>query len=517
MLSTGWVFSKHFILCCRALRVGSDRGKITCKVSATYAHTTDHLPLLEGRNNTLSKHDNPDGSARDLLDQKLAQYHERGATKVKLGLTDIDGVMRGKYVGMDKFASLLRSQGGFCDCIFGWDVDDQLYASSQYTGWHTGFPDAAYRLIVDSERWPPGEDCPYFIGEFVGRDGGLHPLCPRTRLQQVLAEYSAAGLQVRSGFEYEFFVFDETPHSVRAKGYRELTPLTPGNFGYSVLRSSAESDLFAGFMDYCLELGCDIEGLHCETGPGVWEAALKSELGVDAVDRANLFKTFAKVYFQKHSLMATFMAKWSMDYPGQSGHFHFSLLDEADNNVLYTGTSEHHMSDIQRYAVAGLVRYLPELLVLIAPTINSYTRLVKGAWAPTAATWGIENRTTGIRVIPGSAKSQRIECRVGGADGNPYLAAAAVLAAALEGIQQCLEPSAPVTGNAYEVQDALPPEQQFPTNLRAATQRLAVSEVAAKHFGREFVEHFVMSREWECAEYDRHINNWQLERYFEII
>ena len=456
-------------------------------------------------------------SDQDVLTQKLTQYHEKGVTKVKLGLTDIDGVLRGKYVGLDKFAGLMEKGGGFCDCVFGWDVDDQLYDDSRYTGWHTGFPDAQYRLVVDSERWLPDENCPFFLGEFVGADESEHPICPRTLLNKVLDRAKADGAMVRSGFEYEFFVFQEDPHSVRDKGYQDLRPLTPGNFGYSVLRNSVESDLFAGLMDYCATFDCSLEGLHCETGPGVWEGALKARLGVDSADRANLFKTFSKVFLQREGLIATFMAKWSMDYPGQSGHFHFSFEDEAHTNLFYEETAEANMSSMQRHAIGGLQRYLPEWIAMVAPTINSYTRLVKGAWAPTAATWGIENRTAGIRVIPGGAKSQRIECRIGGADGNPYLVAAAVLGAAVLGIEEKLEPNAAVVGNAYDIQDALPAELQFPTNLRDAASRMARSESAIEVFGAEFVDHFVMSRLWEAREYERHVNSWQLERYFEII
>jgi len=454
---------------------------------------------------------------KDLLKQKLEQYREKGVTKIKLGLTDIDGVIRGKYVSMDKFAALMEKHGGFCDCVFGWDVDDQLYEADGYTGWHSGFPDTGFKLLADTERWLPEENSPYFIAQFIETDGAIHPLCPRTRLLSVLDRFAERGLTVRSGFEYEFFVFNENPHSVRAKGYRDLQPLTPGNFGYSVLRSSVESDLFGGLMDYARALDCDLEGLHCETGPGVWEAALKSKMGVEAADRANLFKTFAKVFLQKRDLIGTFMAKWSMDYPGQSGHFHFSVGDEDAVNQFFAEHGANGMSSLQRHAVGGVQKYLPELLVMLAPTINSYTRLVKGAWAPTAATWGIENRTAAIRVIPGSRNSQRIECRVGGADGNPYLVAAAVLAAALQGIEEALEPSAPVAGNAYEVQDALPPDQQFAGDLRSAAERFAGSEVAARHLGSEFVDHFVMTRLWECGEYERNLNSWQLERYFEII
>ena len=452
----------------------------------------------------------------NTLSQKLTQYRDKGVSKVKLGLTDIDGVIRGKYVNIDKFAGLMEKNGGFCDCVFGWDVDDQLYDAGLYTGWHTGFPDTQYRLLVDTERWLTDENCPYFIGEFMA-DGQAHPLCPRTRLSQVLAQFDEIGLQVRAGFEYEFFVFEETPHSVREKGYRGLQPLTPGNFGYSVLRNSVQSDHFAGLMDYCAALDCELEGLHCETGPGVWEAALKSKLGLEAADRANLFKTFAKVFLQKRQLMGTFMAKWSMDYPGQSGHYHFSLVDGQQQNQFFAADQPDQMSALQRHAVGGLQRYLPQVLVMMAPTINSYTRLVKGAWAPTAATWGVENRTAGIRVIPGGPTSQRIECRVAGADANPYLAAAAILCAAKAGIEEAIEPSEPVSGNAYDLQDTLPDSLQFPTHLRAAAAAFEQSQLARSRFGDEFVEHFAMSRRWECDEYDRNLNSWQLERYFEII
>ena len=237
------------------------------------------------------------------LAAKLADYQKRGVSRIKLGLTDIDGVIRGKYLSLDKFKGLLADGGGFCDCVFGWDADDQLYDSGEYTGWHSGFPDARYRLLAGTERWLADENCPYFVGEFVGEGDAPHPLCPRTQLRQALARLAQRGLTLKSGFEYEFFVFEETPHSVRDKGYRNLKPLTPGNFGYSLLRTAAQGELFAGLMDHCQALGLDLEGLHCETGPGVWEAALAACSGVEAADRANLFKTFAKAFFQKRGLM----------------------------------------------------------------------------------------------------------------------------------------------------------------------------------------------------------------------
>ncbi|MEX0942224.1 MAG: glutamine synthetase [Pseudomonadales bacterium] len=456
-------------------------------------------------------------------EERINRYRQESIPRVKLGLTDIDGVLRGKYISLDKFESIAGSTSGFCDCVLGWDVDDQLYDNATFTGWHTAFPDALYRLDLSTERRLMDEDgIPYFIGEFVARDPdndaiNLHPICPRGRLKQVIDVAREMGFSARMAFEYEFFVFDETAQSVRDKNYRNLTPLSPGNFGYSVLRTNTYSDLFNELMDYCIAHEFELEGLHCETGPGVWEAALAVDDVLNAADKASLFKTFAKSFFQKRGLMATFMAKWSMDYPGQSGHCHQSLLDEAGNSVFFDSSSNDGMSKTQRQYVAGMQRYLRPFLALTSPTINSYTRLVKGAWAPTAATWGIENRTAALRVITGSAKSQRVEYRVGSADANPYLVAAANLAAGLLGIREQLELSPPVVGNAYEIQDDSPHEWQLPGNLRDATRDLSASAEARQMFGEDFIDHYVASRDWEVREYERYVNDWQLKRYFEII
>ena len=175
------------------------------------------------------------------------------------------------------------------------------------------------------------------------------------------------------------------------------------------------------------------------------------------------------------------------------------------------------MSPLMQSYLAGQMKYLKSFLVMVSPTINSYARLVKGFWAPTAVSWGVENRTTALRVIPGSEKAQRVEFRVAAADANPYLAAAAVLGAGLMGIQEKLKLEAPLMRNAYEAQDKLPPEQQLPNNLSEAADNLEKSKVARDLFGADFVEHFIISRRWEVREYQKAVTDWQLQRYFEII
>ena len=458
------------------------------------------------------------------IEEIFAEYDERGDRQAMLGLADVDGVLRGKFVSLAKLRSLFAKGGGFCDCVLGWDMDDQLYDGDDgaITGWHSGFPDARYRLIAASRRRLPDVGTPYFVAEFAdsATADGDHPLCPRSLLRRVLDRAAAVGLTAKAGFEYELFVFRESPHSVRNKNYRNLDSFTPGNFGYSVLRAASNADFFTALMNYCDDFRMPLEGLHCETGPGVWEAALQAAAGLEAADRAILFKTFCKSFFRKYDAMPTFMAKWSMDYPGQSGHYHFSLLDENGDNVFAGQAGDGGVPDRARWALGGLVHYTPELLAMLAPTVNSFTRLVRGAWAPTASTWGVDNRTTALRLVPGSASDpdgQHIECRVGGADGNPYLVSAATLGAALAGIERKIEPPEAVVGNAYDIEEGLPRERQFAPTLRAAAQRFNASHLARELFGAGFVEHYAETRLWESRQYERHVNDWQLARYFEIV
>jgi glutamine synthetase len=468
------------------------------------------------------KQDKATGAAAAAMpmEKRLAQWDREGVRRIKLALTDIDGVMRGKYLSLDKFASVAKDGGAFCDCVLGWDSDDKLYDNVRFTGWHTAFPDAHYRLDLASERRLVDEGgVPFFLGEFVAEKAtDRHPLCPRGLLQKVLDRAKGMGYGAKIGFEYEFFVFDETPHTVREKGFKNLKPFTPGNFGYSVIRSSAESDIYNGLMDYASSLGCAIEGLHCETGPGVMEAALAADEALRGADNAAIFKTFTKVFFQKRGKMATFMAKWSLDHPGQSGHMHQSLFDlKTGESVMHKQGGREGMSPLMENYVAGMQKFLKPFLCMFAPTVNSYTRLVKGAWAPTSATWGVENRTTALRVIPGSKKSQRVEFRLGAADGNPYLVAAACIASGLLGIEQKLKLGDPVKGSAYAVQDKLPEGLRLPSNLRDSLGNLRASKDAIEVFGADFVEHFANSREWEVREHEKAITDWQLQRYFEII
>jgi glutamine synthetase len=441
------------------------------------------------------------------LDANDIRYH-------KMAVFDIDGIMRGKYVERKKFLSAVESGFGFCDVVLGWDSNDALYDNTAASGWHTGYRDAPVTIDIDTLRRMPFEDSTVLV--IGGFSGTYADVCPRGMLVRTLARAKSMGFDVKSALEYEFFLFDETPESVRAKGYRNLKTLTPGMFGYSMIRSSVHADLHRAIIDTMRDLDCEIEALHTETGPGVIEAAIRVDDALRAADKAALFKTFMKVLAQRRGLMATFMAKWNASLPGQSGHIHVSLTSSSTgDSAFHDPAGRHSMSATMESFVAGQVKYMPEALAMVCSTINAYRRMVPGMWAPTAAHWGVENRTTALRVIPGSPKSQRSEYRIGPADANPYLALSAAIATGLMGIEEGLKLEDPVEGSAYDV---VPTHTSaLPTTLKEATDRFSGSAAMRKCFGDAFVDHFAATRYWEDREFRKHVADWDLARYFEII
>jgi len=443
-------------------------------------------------------------------------FEERGIRKVKVGGFDVDGVLRGKYISTAKFWSALEKGFGFCDVIFGWDITDELYDNATVTGWSTGYPDALAKIDASTLRvLPDAPDTAHFLVDFYTQDGKPHPACPRNLLKSVRDRAVDAGFSPRFSAEFEFWVFQETPESLHRKGFRSLEPLSPGMFGYSWLRQGQLQPLVDDILDTCAEYDIEIEGIHTETGPGVWEAAIRYDDVLSAADKAALFKTTVKQICSRHDLTATFMAKWSPHLPGSSGHLHQSLWDAGDQINLFAAAGSDSLSETGLHYLGGLVTLSPELTALYSPFVNSYKRYVPGLWAPLNATWGIENRTCGSRVILGPSDSAaRIELRQTAADINPYVAMAACLGSGLYGIENGVAPPAETSGDATASDDST---LALPLTLEAAVERLRASEAARSVLGEGFVDHYIRTREWECRQYNRSVSEWELQRYFEAV
>ncbi len=449
---------------------------------------------------------------KELLQKLSADKIE----KVKLAVTDIDGILRGKVISLEKFQSIAEKGIGFCDVVFGWDASDVAYDNTKVTGWHTGYPDALATVDLQTYRQIPWEnDLPFFLADFSNEKNQLADVCPRTLLKKISEQAAKAGYIPYFSQEFEWFNFIDNRDELYKNGFRSPQPLTPGMFGYSVLRASQEGNYFHDLYDSLKKMKIPVEGLHTETGPGVYEAAILYSGILEAADRAVIFKSSVKEIAHRHGIIASFMAKWNETLPGCSGHVHQSLWSSNNKeNLFFDKKNKTGISALLESYIAGQLHCLPHILPMYAPTINSYKRLVEGAWAPTTLTWATDNRTTALRVLAGSAESARLETRVPGSDSNPYLAMAACLASGLYGIKNKMKLKAlPTKGSGY----ADTKNGVLPKNLLDATLAMKESFIAKELFGEKFVDHFSSTREWEWRQYSKAVTDWELKRYFEII
>jgi glutamine synthetase len=436
--------------------------------------------------------------------------------KIKIAVSDIDGILRGKVVSKDKFLEIVERKMSFCDVVFGWDSGDVCYDNSQFTGWHTGYPDGDVMIDLSTFRTIPWEnDLPMFLGDFSSSLNEDVSVCPRNLLKKIQKQCLDMGFYPLFSLEYEWFNFENTPQQLADDNFTNLKPITPGMFGYSILRPSLNSDYFNALFDDLGKFDVQLEGMHTETGPGVYEAAIRHDEILSAADKAILFKTAVKEIAYKYGIMASFMAKWNKDLPGCGGHIHQSLWDRKDGKNLFCDEKDpRQISELMKSYLAGQIKCLPYIMPMYAPTINSYKRLVEGVWAPVAFNWGIDNRTTAIRVLKKDIDSTRIEMRIPGADVNPYLGMVASLASGLYGIKNKLKLETPETkGNSYKTSG----KKLIPADLNEATIAMKKSPIARELFGNGFTDHFIRTREWEWKQFSKQVTSWELKRYFEII
>lgn len=391
-------------------------------------------------------------------------------------------------------------------------MHDQCYDNTKFATLSTGYKDifmipdhgTLRRLCVD-------DDIPTFHVDFTQENGERIPICPRGLLKSTLQKYHQQSMKALCGVELEWFNFSETSQSAASKNFENLSFLTSGMYGYSMLKPSMNSEYFNSIMKTSKASGIQIECIHTETGPGVYEAALKYCDALCAADNGQLFKTLVKQVGFKHGIMPSFMAKPFDNLPGNGGHLHFSLQN-GGLNVFFDPSDKHQMSSTMKYFIAGILKCLPDIIPLFAPTINSYKRLVEKYWAPVFVCWGFENRLAAVRVT-GSGQSIRIEMRVPGSDANLYLAIAATLAAGYYGIENKLPLSHPV-GDSHSLKNF----DTIPSSLREATQKMMAKDSMARIlFDNDFVDHFGATRMWECQQFETAVTSWERKRYLEII
>ncbi|UFW51451.1 MULTISPECIES: glutamine synthetase [Bradyrhizobium] len=428
-----------------------------------------------------------------------------------VGASDFDGVLRGKHVlGED------LSDGDkvikFSEAVLAWDCTDRVIPASFTQKPLSAFGDADLRILSGTGRSVSHLGDQYlYLAEFTGAH---EDICPRGILRKVLRRAAEHGYDCTAGFEFEFMLFKENADTIEEKPFGEWAPLTRGPFGYSIARSVAQHELFDEILALCEKARIPLSGLHFETGPGVVEASLRHCDALEAADRATIFKSMIKAWAQTRGMMATFMAKVSEEWPGQSGHIHISMSSDGQN-AFYDSDAFGNVSKLMRQFIAGQLEYMNEFCVLAAPNFNSYKRLVPGCWAPICPSWGVDNRSCAIRAIPGEPSAHRLEYRLPGADLNPYLALASAIGSGILGVETGPALPASIVGDASA--EMCRPSARLPQSLSEATSRFAESAAASDVFGERFVEAFSCSRRWEWEAVQHRVTDFERRRYFEII
>jgi glutamine synthetase len=448
----------------------------------------------------------------------VAAIRKSGAPKVKVAVSDIDGVLRGKYLHRDKFLGTAepypKGGFGFCDVVLGWDMMDVCYDNTTVTGWQHGFPDALARLDLDTARHVPWDNgVPFFLGEFVNADGTPHPVCPRQTLKRVLKRAENMGFQVMTGMEFEWYNFAETPQSWAAKKVWRPSRSRPACLAIRCCASTRTASFSTPSWTTCSPSVCRWKACTPRPAPACTRRQLDSA-------RRWSRRTVPSCSRPARARSARASASCPASWPSRTslcqvaaGHIHQSLSD-GKSNLFFDAKAPRRMSKLFESYLAGQVACMMEFGPMIWPTINSYKRLVDGFWAPVKPTWGMDNRTASFRVIAGSPKATRLETRCPGADVNPYLAMAAVIAAGLDGVEKGLKLTAPpITGTNQGAEHIA----RAPRTLIETTRNFRESTIARDWLGDTFVDHFAATREWEWRQWLDAVTDWEMKRYFEII
>lgn len=435
---------------------------------------------------------------------------------VIVGFTDHYGRLNGKRYDAEMFVERTYREGTHgCDYLLTTDMEMEPVAGYRFANWELGYGD--FHLVPDLTTLR--------VASWLDRtalvlcdviDEKTHsavPLAPRSILRAQVEKATEAGWSCQAATELEYYVFETGYREAHQAGYHNLVPAGWYLEDYQILQGTRTEGFTAEARRHLRQSGVPVESSKGEWGLGQHELNVRYTEALTMADRHVVYKQCLKELADRMGISVTFMAKVAADRAGSSCHIHLSLWRDGCN--LFAGDEALgpiQCSPLFRHFLGGWIAHVEEVMPFYAPTVNSYKRYVDSSWAPTRLAWSYDNRTGGFRVV-GRGQSLRIECRIPGADCNPYLALAASLAAGMEGVKRQIEPPEIFTGDIYAARH-LP---RVPATLAEATERLAASRFAREAFGDEVVEHYVHFYRSEQSAYNRAVTDWERARYFERI
>ena len=451
----------------------------------------------------------PDARFPVLPVEDLRRQVESGAVDtVLVAITDMQGRLQGKRLHARYFLDVvLEHATEGCNYLLAVDVDMNTVEGYAMSSWSSGYGDFVMQPDLSTLRPVPWQEGTVMVlADLQWEDGTPVVASPRQVLARQTARLAEAGMAAYVGTELEFLVFRDTYEQAWTAGYRNLTPANQYNVDYSMLGTARIEPLLRRIRNDMTGAGLVVESAKGECNLGQHEIAFRYDEACRACDGHVIYKNGAKEIAAQEGVALTFMAKFD-EREGNSCHIHCSFRGTDGSMVMADGDG---MSPLGKSFVAGQIRYMRELTLLLAPNINSYKRYVEGSFAPTALRWGRDNRTCAFRLV-GHGASLRLENRIPGGDVNPYLATAAVIAAGFAGIEEELELEPAYEGNAYGDPDA----PRVPTTLAEALDLWRGSDFARRTFGDDVVEHYANMAAVELAAFGRSVTDWERFRGFE--
>ena len=425
--------------------------------------------------------------------------------------TDMQGRLMGKRFHARFFVDGGHEETHSCNYLFATDLEMGTVQGYAATSWQAGYGDYAMMPDLSTLRRIPWlEKTALVLCDTADHHHHAIAHAPRALLKGQVDRLAAMGFKSMAATELEFFLFAQSYQQAQAQGWHRLDTLGRYNADYAIFLTTQEEPVMRAIRNGLFGAGIPVEGTKGEAEAGQEEINIRYSDALDTADNHVIAKNGCKEIAFAHGHAATFMAKWKTEAAGSSSHIHQSLWTLDGKPAFYDPDAPHGMSVLLRQYLAGLLKYSNDTTYFLAPYINSYKRFAKGLFAPTKVVWSRDNRTAGYRLCGEGGKGIRVECRIGGADLNPYLGLAAQIAAGLKGIEEGLELGAEFSGDAYET--AAP---RVPETLRAATAALDGSAMLREAFGDSVIDHYVRAARWEQEEYDRKVNDFDLSRGFE--
>lgn len=453
-------------------------------------------------------------TAKMTLDQLKQAYAAGQIDTVIACQVDMQGRLMGKRFHADFFLNSAFEETHSCNYLLATDMDMHTVDGYAATSWRAGYGDYVMKPDLSTLRPLPWLEGTVLVLCDV-LDHHTHqavPHSPRAVLQKQIARLAALGMQPMMATELEFFLFNQSYADVHQADYRNLKLASAYNEDYHILQTTKEEDVIRAIRNGLFGAGIPVECSKGEASAGQEEVNIKYADALTTADYHSIVKNACKEIAWSKGKAVTFMAKWDYNAAGSSSHIHQSLWSlDGKTPLFFDESAQYGMSALMRHYLAGLLAHADEITYFLAPWINSYKRFQAGTFAPTKAIWSRDNRTAGYRLCGEGSQSVRIECRVGGADLNPYLALAAQIAAGLDGIEKQLELEPEFRGDAYEARHI----REIPTTLRAALEKLDNSALLRQVMGDAVIDHYLHTGRWEQFEYDRRVTNWELWRGFE--